>query len=73
MEMRKENNLTEHMLIEKVRIMDVQCIQRGRCKGLILMKIGTYIVGESDGKHDSPQFKLVVYKGHTLKGEIHGI
>ena len=27
-----------------------------------------FILGESDGKGDIPEFKVVAYKGHTLKG-----
>lgn len=31
-----------------------------------------YIIGESDGKGDVPEFKLVAYKGHTLQGNYEG-
>lgn len=28
-----------------------------------------FILGESDGKGDIPEFKVVAYKGHTLQGK----
>lgn len=31
-----------------------------------------FILGESDGKGDIPEFKLVAYKGHTLQGNYEG-
>mmetsp|Transcript_4525 Transcript_4525/g.6890 ORF Transcript_4525/g.6890 Transcript_4525/m.6890 type:complete len:149 (+) Transcript_4525:245-691(+) len=31
-----------------------------------------YILGESDGKGDIPEFKVVAYKGHTLQGNYEG-
>lgn len=31
-----------------------------------------YILGESDGKGDIPEFKVVAYKGHTLQGNYDG-
>ena len=31
------------------------------------------IVGKSDGKGDVPAFKLVAYKGHTLRGNNEGV
>jgi VDE lipocalin domain len=31
-----------------------------------------YILGESDGSNNIPEFKLVAYKGHTLQGNYEG-
>ena len=31
-----------------------------------------FILGESDGKGDIPEFKVVAYRGHTLQGNYEG-
>jgi hypothetical protein len=78
-----ENDLTEHMVIDAVlpkaekaaaasetdpgRTMHTS----GKMYGLIFEE-NWYIVGESDGSKDIPEFKLVAYRGHTLQGNYEG-
>lgn len=70
-----ENALTEHMVVDassatpnpSQRTMHTE----GKMFGLKFNE-NWYIVGESDGKGDVPEFKLVAYKGHTLQGNYEG-
>lgn len=71
-----ENSLTEHMVVDAVRKEDPNPSKRtmhtaGQMYGLKFEE-NWYIVGESDGKKDVPEFKLVAYKGHTLQGNYEG-
>jgi hypothetical protein len=72
-----ENALTEHMVVDAAldknndgqprRTMHTE----GKMYGLQFNE-NWYIIGESDGKGEIPEFKLVAYKGHTLQGNYEG-
>lgn len=70
-----ENALTEHMVIDAIRKEDNQSGRTmhtaGKMYGLTFEE-NWYILGESDGKGDIPEFKVVAYKGHTLQGNYDG-
>ncbi len=68
----KENVLSEHMIVDAV-LPDANPIGRtmhtaGKMNGLTFDE-NWFILGESDGKGDVPEFKVVAYKGHTLQGK----
>ena len=73
-----ENALTEHMVVDAVQKPDAvnnptdrTMHTAGKMNGLQFYE-NWYILGESDGKGDIPEFKLVAYKGHTLQGNYDG-
>jgi len=67
-----ENSLTEHMVVDGESADNGRTMHtEGKMYGLTFDE-NWYIVGESDGKNDIPQFKLVAYKGHTLQGNYEG-
>mmetsp|Transcript_27021 Transcript_27021/g.38732 ORF Transcript_27021/g.38732 Transcript_27021/m.38732 type:complete len:462 (-) Transcript_27021:93-1478(-) len=68
-----ENQLTEHMVIDDVKDNPTGRTMHtsGKMYGLQFDE-NWYILGESDGSSDTPPFKLVAYKGHTLQGNYQG-
>lgn len=71
-----ENSLTEHMIVDAADTSIDNPTKRtmhtsGKMYGLEFSE-NWYIVGESDGSKDIPEFKLVAYKGHTLQGNYEG-
>lgn len=65
--------LSEHMIVDSVRS-DPNPSGRtmhtaGKMNGLTFDE-NWFIIGESDGRGDVPEFKVIAYKGHTLQGEI---
>jgi len=62
-----DNDLTEHMVVDKG--MDRTMHTEGKMYGLTFSE-NWYVLGESD--KDTPPFKLVAYKGHTLQGNYEG-
>lgn len=74
-----ENALTEHMVVDASAGIDNAgdnpskrtMHTEGKMYGLKFNE-NWYIIGESDGKGDIPEFKLVAYKGHTLQGNYEG-
>ena len=70
-----ENSLTEHMVVDAVQKGDNPSGRTmhtaGKMYGLEFDE-NWYILGESDGKGDIPEFKVVAYKGHTLQGNYEG-
>ena len=74
----KENSLTEHMIIDGLKPKAANDDSSGRTMHTGGKMYGLsfdenwYIIGESDGKGDVPEFKVVAYKGHTLQGNYEG-
>lgn len=80
-----ENSLTEHMVVDAAKSSSPSAASaqaatavaprtmhtEGKMYGLQFSE-NWYIIGESDGKGDVPEFKLVAYKGHTLQGNYDG-
>ncbi len=70
-----ENSLTEHMVIDAVTKQDNPSGRTmhtaGQMYGLSFDE-NWFILGESDGKGDIPEFKVIAYKGHTLQGNYEG-
>jgi len=76
-----ENDLTEHMVIDAV-LPKAEVIESETDPGRTMHTSGKmyglkfeenwYIIGESDGTNDIPEFKLVAYRGHTLQGNYEG-
>ena len=67
-----QNVLSEHMIVDSVRADEVNPTGRtmhtaGKMNGLTFDE-NWFILGESDGKGDIPEFKVIAYKGHTLQG-----
>lgn len=65
-----ENALTEHMVVDDATA-DRTMHTEGKMNGLTFDE-NWFIIGESDGKKDIPEFKLVAYRGHTLQGNYDG-
>ena len=76
--MLKENSLTEHMVIDGLKGNANENESGGRTMHTGGQMYGLsfdenwYIIGESDGKGDIPEFKVIAYKGHTLQGNYEG-
>jgi hypothetical protein len=72
-----ENDLTEHMVVDAANTEKEEGMvgrtmhTEGKMYGLKFDE-NWFIIGESDGKGDIPEFKLVAYKGHTLQGNYEG-
>lgn len=76
-----ENNLYEEMVVDKVggRSETAQGEEEatrtmhtvGKMNGLQFLE-NWFVLGESDGKGDIPEFKLVAFRGHTLQGGYDG-
>ena len=70
-----ENGLTEHMVVDAVTKQENPSGRTmhtaGKMYGLTFDE-NWYILGESDGKGEVPEFKVVAYKGHTLQGNYEG-
>mmetsp|Transcript_20444 Transcript_20444/g.31022 ORF Transcript_20444/g.31022 Transcript_20444/m.31022 type:complete len:404 (+) Transcript_20444:115-1326(+) len=70
-----ENGLTEHMVVDAVTKQENPSGRTmhtaGQMYGLTFDE-NWYILGESDGKGEVPEFKVIAYKGHTLQGNYEG-
>jgi len=70
-----ENILSEHMVVDALRSGDNPTGRTmhtaGKMNGLTFDE-NWFILGESDGKGDIPEFKVVAYRGHTLQGNYDG-
>ena len=65
-----ENALVEHMVVDSA-VAERTMHTEGKMYGLTFDE-NWFIIGESDGSGDIPEFKLVAYKGHTLQGNYEG-
>lgn len=65
-----DSKLSEHMVVDPAKAERTMHTQ-GKMNGLTFDE-NWFILGESDGKGDIPEFKLIAYKGHTLQGNYEG-
>ena len=65
-----DSALQEHMVVDPQKAERTMHTQ-GKMNGLTFDE-NWFILGESDGKGEIPEFKLIAYKGHTLQGNYEG-